>query len=140
MAKIKLDLAPPPETIKHTITLLLSNDDEADLEIEYIYRDGQQMVEYANATQEKGEKKVAKSKASKVDAVEETPAKINYVENRKNRLKEDVAAVMEIAKGWEFEDEFNAANLIKFENKYPGALLAISTGYFTALQGVRLKN
>lgn len=52
----------------------------------------------------------------------------------------DAELVMEIAEGWELDDEFNAENCARLCDNYAGAGQAIVLGYLEELSGHRAKN
>lgn len=134
MSKIKLSLA-VPETVKHTITLILPSGDEADLSIDYIYRDKREFAVYLDEQTKKAEKIESDNKKKSDKSAKRTRSQVHD-----ETMKENVSEVLAIARGWDLDDDFNAQNIEAFENKYPGALISIVQGYFSALQGVRIKN
>jgi hypothetical protein len=57
--------------------------------------------------------------------------------------KEDVTnvrAVLDVAVGWDLDDEFNEENVAKLDRNYQGAALAITTKYMTEIYQARLGN
>ena len=52
----------------------------------------------------------------------------------------DAEAVMQMALGWDLDDEFNAENVERLCDNYPGAGTAIFVGYLAELRGARAKN
>jgi len=53
---------------------------------------------------------------------------------------QDTDTVMDFAVGWDLDDEFNAENVTKLCNNYPGAGFEILTAYLMELRGARAKN
>lgn len=54
--------------------------------------------------------------------------------------KTDTAVVLEIAKAWDLDDEFNAANIDRLLQNYGGSGKAIFDKYLAELSGARAKN
>jgi hypothetical protein len=52
----------------------------------------------------------------------------------------DAAAVMEMAEGWDLEDDFTAENVGRLLENYIGAAAAIFITYIRELRGAREKN
>lgn len=48
--------------------------------------------------------------------------------------------IMELAKGWDLEEEFNQENVTTLVRYYPGAAVALTSTYLQALAGQRVKN
>ncbi|ATN93795.1 tape measure chaperone [Citrobacter phage IME-JL8] len=48
--------------------------------------------------------------------------------------------IMELASGWDLEEEFNQENAEMLVRYYPGAALALTSTYLRALAGQRVKN
>jgi hypothetical protein len=161
--KVKLSIGAPPESFKHTLTILLPGNEEADLTVEYIYRTKQQFVEMADkqgeiakARREELEKSTIKHISMSADAWAELDIyskqqhMADYLSSGKRgkghksdvkeQMQREAESVLQIAKGWDLENEFNLDNLIAFEDRYPGVLLAITQGYNAALFDIRLKN
>lgn len=63
---------------------------------------------------------------------------IAWIEGSRN--DNDVDSVMECVVGWDLEDEFNAENVGRLCNNYPGSGLAIIATYLDELRGARVKN
>jgi hypothetical protein len=87
-----------------------------------------------------------KAEADSVSADEPADTKAlppapDLVQQVRDDLANDVAAVLEIARGWDVEGfEFNEANLTKLFNKYQPAPAAISEAYREAMAKGRLGN
>jgi hypothetical protein len=147
MAKVKLNLSPAPETFTHTVTLVLQNGDEAELVIEYIYREKLEYGKWVDAqlqkTKDKKTAAIAKQEkqAKKTASDDETESTEKTVlELMSEAMEEDAKGLLEIAKSWDLQEDFTQENIIKFENKYPGAIQAIATAYPAALYAIRLKH
>jgi hypothetical protein len=57
--------------------------------------------------------------------------------------KEDVTnvrAVMDVAAGWDLDDEFSEENVAKLDRNYQGAAIAITTKYMTEIYQARMGN
>lgn len=52
----------------------------------------------------------------------------------------DPEFIMNIAVGWDLEEEFNEENAQLLVDYYPGAALALMSSYLSALAGQRVKN
>jgi len=52
----------------------------------------------------------------------------------------DPDLLMDLLLGWDLDDTFNAENVARLCDAYPGAGLAIYGAYLTELRGVRAKN
>lgn len=61
-----------------------------------------------------------------------------WVEEAKDRS--DAEVLMELAIGWEFDDEFNAENAAKLCDNYAGVGVALVQTYHLELLGQRTKN
>lgn len=54
--------------------------------------------------------------------------------------KNDVDTVMDVAVGWELDDEFNRENVERLCTNYGGAGAAVLNAYLVELRGAREKN
>lgn len=52
----------------------------------------------------------------------------------------NVQAVMDVAVGWDLDDEFNEENVAKLDRNYQGAALTITSKYITEIYQARLGN
>lgn len=161
--KVKIGIGPAPETINHEITIVLPGGDEADLSIDYIYRSKDEFAEFLEKQGEVIDKEyqanlaaaikhagITKAAFDAISAEDQQTVLFDYrAEQSKKKgakkltqeqTKKDAEHVLQIAKGWDLADEFTLDNLIKFENRYSGVLMAIVQGYPQALFGARLKN
>jgi hypothetical protein len=59
---------------------------------------------------------------------------------KSNEDKDDADAVFGALAGWGLEDEFDASNVVRLCNVYPGAAPAILGAYLDELRGARAKN
>jgi hypothetical protein len=57
-----------------------------------------------------------------------------------NEKPSDEAFVMNIATGWDLEEEFNADNVKEAVDFFPGMVIEFTRAYMNALAGVRAKN
>ena len=57
-----------------------------------------------------------------------------------SRDANDVESVMACAVGWDLDDEFNAENVGRLCNNFPGSGVAIVGVYLDELRGARAKN
>lgn len=161
--KVKIGIGPAPETVTHEITIVLPGGDEADLSIDYIYRTKDEFAEFIESNSKAVDKEyeanisaaikhagIAKAAFDAMPVDDQQKVLFDYrVEQNKKKgakkltqdqTKKDAEHVLQIAKGWDLGDEFTLDNLIKFENRYSGVLMAIVQGYPQALFGARLKN
>lgn len=63
-----------------------------------------------------------------------------FAKREKEKKRPDVDYIMQLASGWNLDEEFNKKNLAILFKNYPSAPLKISTVYFAELAGVRRKN
>lgn len=56
------------------------------------------------------------------------------------RVVSDHELIMNLASGWNLEDEFNEENAKKLVSFYPNAALVLASSYLKALAGQRVKN
>ena len=62
---------------------------------------------------------------------------------RKKRVKEvaeQIEEVLQVAQGWELDDEFNKVNLTNVEGRFPGCLRELVEKYGRVVNGERVKN
>lgn len=133
MAKVKINLSQAPEAFSHPVKLELPNGDEAEIVIEYIYRE---KLEYGKWIDEQLTKQKDKKTAEK-DKKKEFDSSIHDLMAEQMQL--DAEGLLEVAKGWDLQEPFTQENIVKFENKYPGVIQAIATAYPAALYATRLK-
>lgn len=57
-----------------------------------------------------------------------------------SREQNDVESVLDCVVGWDLDDEFNAENVERLCNNYPGSGLTIVAAYLDELRGARAKN
>lgn len=63
-----------------------------------------------------------------------------WAESVKDSERTDGDGILDIAMGWELDDEFNVENANKLCQSYPGAASAIFFAYLEELRGARSKN
>jgi len=141
MAKVKLNLTPAPETFNHPVTLILPSGDEAELNVEYIYRTKQEFAAWID-THLESQKSLndGAGKAKSTKAAGELNVDKTMLQVVTEQIAVDAKSLFEIAKGWDLEESFTVENIERFENKYPGVIQAIGAAYRDALYGIRLKN
>lgn len=57
-----------------------------------------------------------------------------------SRKATDEEVIIDVAEGWDLDDEFNAESIKKLCTKYPGAGFAITKHYAAELAGIREGN
>ncbi|CAN7521390.1 phage tail assembly chaperone [Acidovorax sp. LjRoot74] len=78
--------------------------------------------------------------AQAVDAAPAEPEPIKLAPRVSKGIENDASLVLQIAKGWDLEDEFNAENLQDLEDRFGGALTAIVNAYDKAIYQGQLGN
>lgn len=137
----KLKLGDNPKNFKKTIQIVLLDGGTAPLQVSFIYRTRKQFAELVDANIAKAEAEAkAAIEAAEHDADGEAPKRMTIAESYAAVDKARADHVLQIADGWDLGDEFNAENLLQFEDEYPGALHAISIAYAQAVAEVRTKN
>ena len=56
------------------------------------------------------------------------------------RIAGDAEMVLQVAKGWDLEDDFTLANITALEDTYPGAINDLVNNYSAKIHGARTKN
>lgn len=125
-----------PKTFKKVIPLFDVNGKKESLQIEFKYRTRLQFAELVDA---RNVREKAKEEADLAEAGEDGAAK-TYEQTVQEMLDDSVVKVLEIAQGWDLEDEFNAENLVELDGMFPSALMDIQNAYQAALLETRRKN
>jgi hypothetical protein len=121
----KLSLASAPKTFKRTINIELLDGSTADVELTFKYKT---RSEYAKLLDE-----VMKSEDG--DAKKETAVDVFA------RLGEGTADfLMKIVDGWDLEDKFTKANVVKLIDSFPAVSNEITEVYRVAILEGRVKN
>ena len=58
----------------------------------------------------------------------------------KGSVAEQIEEVLQVAQGWELDDEFNKVNLTNVEGRFPGCLRELVEKYGRVVNGERVKN
>lgn len=66
--------------------------------------------------------------------------KASEMQDLYNTERSDSQMIMDIATGWNIEEEFTEENTKELVDLYPGAALALAGAYLGALAGQRVKN
>jgi hypothetical protein len=137
----KLRLGDNPKNFKKTIAIVQLDGGTAPLDVSYIYRTRSQFAALVDANIAKAEaeaKAVAEAAQNGTDAAQGDRMTIaqSYAAVDKARAEH----VLQIADGWDLDDDFTLENLLQFEDEYPGALHAISIAYAQAVAEARAKN
>jgi hypothetical protein len=121
----KLSLASAPKTFKRTINIELLDGSTADVELTFKYKT---RSEYAKLLDEV-------MKAEDGDAKKETAVDVFA------RLGEGTADfLMKIVDGWDLEDKFTKANVVKLIDSFPAVSNEITEVYRVAILEGRAKN
>lgn len=143
MAKVKLGSNPKNFTKKVEIVLL--DGSAGEIEINYRYRTRSQFAALLDegiaanmaSTKEVQKQADARAESSSDAAVSKVPTVAEIYAAADGGLAD---FVMKIADGWDLDDEFNKASLLRLEDENPGALQAISDIYRSAVAEARAKN
>lgn len=152
MAKIKIDLdpkgpitydrevaipTPSGKPLKMTFTFKNRNREEmAELREKYIAK---ARDNYVQATAEV-EKEKSRREEDEKSGRTYMPPDPKLVEGVPEAIANDVAAVLDVACGWNLDYEFNAENVGKFLALYAAAPKAIGDDYFVSMTEGRLGN
>lgn len=128
-----------PKTFKKVIHLFDVNGKKENLQIEFKYRTRQQFAALVDARNVREKAKEEADLAALAEAGEEGAAK-TYEQTVQEMLDDSVAKVLEIAQGWDLEDEFTSENLMQLDGMFPSALMDIQNAYQAALLETRRKN
>jgi hypothetical protein len=127
MAKITLGNA--PKSFKRKVTFPLVDGGQGDITVNFKYRTRKQFGEFIDGIM--GEAKATKppedqefSMLTLMDKTGESNAKY----------------ILDVADGWDLEEEFNADNLARMSDMYPAAAVAIMDTYRLAVTEGRLGN
>lgn len=146
-----IKLGKNPRTFTRDIPLINLDGKTDILKITYIYRSREEFAvlldERAAAERRQNAEydKAAKEQAAAAQAAEangETsePEPVSAAVAFRKAAAEAAARVLEVAQGWDVEDEFTVENLIRLDADFPGALGDIHDTYQTAVLEVRRKN
>lgn len=124
----KIKLGNPPKSFSAAVSIPVFDGTEQ-INIRYIYRRKTEYAQLMDAfTKEIQKPKKQTEKANTMhDVVMDT-------------INGNVDFVLKIAEGWDLSDEFNASNIAKLDDEYPGAIKAIIDTYEKALFEGRVKN
>lgn len=136
-----IKLGKNPETFKKTIRLYDVNGKAESLQVEYKFRTRLQFAELMDQRAAR-EKEIEDAElAALADAENGTPAAAKTFEQSvRDGMAIATSRVLEIAKGWDLADDFNAENLEELEGMFPNALADIQAEYQSALLEARRKN
>lgn len=129
----KIKLGNTPKTFVRTIEIVNINGGTDAINITYKYRTRLQYAELVD-------QQIAAAKTLAESTAPDDAAPKTVVERVSADDAAGADAVLQIAEGWDLDDEFNAANLAQLEDENPGALYAITLAYRAALLDARVKN
>jgi len=152
MAKIKIDLDPKgPLTYDREVPIPTPSGKPLKVTFTFKHRTREQMAElreryiakardaYILATAEVEQEK-AKREAEEKAGRTYLPPEAKLVEGIPEAIANDVAAVLDVADGWNLDAEFTAENIGKFLMLYAAAPKAIGDDYFVSMTEGRLGN
>ncbi len=129
----RITLGTRPKTFKKTITVAMPEGGMASVEMVYVYRTRSEFGAFVDALLQtagtpppasQAEEDVRYSLRAALEATRDSNA--DYI--------------LQIAQGWNLDEEFNRANLVRLCDELPGAALAIMEHYRAALTEGRLGN
>ena len=129
----KLQLGKPPKTFKLKVEIPLLDGGTADVTFDFKYRTRKEFGEYVDNFIKEATKPDAKKKKS--EAKEVTLVDILASEDDSN-----ITYILQVAEGWDLEDEFNESSVRQLITEYPSANIAIGEAYAQALTKGRTKN
>lgn len=132
-----IKLGKNPETFKKTIQLFDVNGRKEALQIEFKYRTRMQFAEMVDA---RNARQKAKDEAVLAELGDGGAPDKTYQQTVADMLKDSVEKILEIANGWDLQDDFNEENLIELDGMFPNALMEIENAYQVALLEARRKN
>ena len=97
------------------------------------------------AREAKAEASTAKAASGGEDGAETTAAEAEFDPKQlekmfSERIAGDAEMVLQVAKGWDLEDDFTLANITALEDTYPGAINDLVNNYSAKIHGARTKN
>lgn len=125
MARIRLGKKPETITLPAKFEHLDGRSDQ--IKITYIYRNRKEFTEFIDA---RAEESRLRREAEPVFA--DSEERIGLSEIISEQDESTVDYIMDIAKGWDLEDEFNRENVELLLQEYPAAAASIVTTYRTA--------
>lgn len=128
MAKLKLGSA--PKNFKRMIHIPLVDGTTADLEISFKYRTRTEFGELIDSI-------VAKPSTEKEEVKQEIKT---TKEAFKKGNESEAENILKMADGWDLDEPFNKANIVKLIDEFPVAATIISDTYRELIQDGRAKN
>jgi Phage tail assembly chaperone len=125
----KLQLGKAPTSFKRTITIEQLDGSKASIELDFKYRTRTQYAELLDSILVTDEKKSKKADEQK-----------SFAEILKMQGDGTIDFMLQIANGWDLEDEFNRANVTILVDTFPNATTEINEAYRVAILEGRLKN
>lgn len=130
MAKIKLGAR--PTSFKKLIKVPMLDGTEATVEVQYVYRTRTEFGAFVDAM-------FAKAGVEPASQAEED-VKFSLESALAKTRDTNAGYIMEIASGWNLDEEFNVENVRQLCDELPGAALAIIDSYRVAVSEGRLGN
>jgi len=138
MAKFKFGAA--PEHFDHEVKAPIADSVEYSINVKYKYRTRTQfaklMDELVSEAEKKGTKKPKKKSEEKVESDQTF---LEIIQNQ-NDSAVGIDYILIIADGWDLEEEFNRANLVRLMDEFPAAITAIAVTYRDCIMEGRVKN
>ena len=125
----KLQLGKAPENFKCTVTFSKLDKTKVSIDLDFKYRTRKQYAELIDA--------VVKGEEDKKPKKDETKTFTELLEKGSN---ETIDFILNIATGWDLEDEFNRDNVAILVDEFPSATNEINEAYRVAILEGRLKN
>ena len=127
MAKIQLGSA--PKTFAHTVKFPLVTGGEGEIRVQYTYRTRAQFAEFIDSLYP--EIKAPKTRTARGVDVQEEAGRM---------LERDVRHIMGSVTSWDLDDTFDAANVKRLADEFPGAAAALIEDYARAINEGRTGN
>lgn len=131
MGKIKLGAR--PKTFTHTISVPMPEGGHASVQMVYVYRTRTEFGAFVDA--------LLKT-AGTAPPASQAPEDVAFSLHQALQATRDTNAdyILQIAEGWNLDEDFNRANLVQLCDELPGAAMAIIEHYRAALTEGRLGN
>jgi hypothetical protein len=131
MGKIKLGAR--PKTFTHTISVPMPEGGHASVQMVYVYRTRTEFGAFVDALL-----KTAGTAPPASQQAEDVAFSLRQALEATRDTNADY--ILQIAEGWNLDEDFNRANLVQLCDELPGAAMAIIEHYRAALTEGRLGN
>lgn len=130
----KIKLGCRPKTFLHTVTIPVPEGGVASVQMAYRYRTRTEFAEFVDS--------LVKASGAAASASTDDQALDQNLRSAMERaiVEQSVDYILQIADGWNLDEDFNRANVLQLCDELPGAAIAIMTAYRAALTEGRLGN